>query len=162
MYTINSFLHSTFQKYKKLEWMRKRSMKLGNRMAFLCWLIGRSKRLAYGARVRVAGRKLKAHVHKYVVRFRRRRKERFERQISQFLAAYTSLDKMIIAGRLILFMVVRIQRTWRRWVQQKEFMVFVNLLKWQRYEERLHRNFDLAKESFNQDIYLKLQNLRSG
>ena len=108
VYTLNSFLHQTYLKYKKLEWMRKRSLKLGTRMAFLCWLIGRSKRLAYNARVRVAGRKLRAHVHAYVIRFRKRRQRRVQVQVTQFLTAFTNLDRMIMAGRLVIFKIVKI------------------------------------------------------
>jgi len=74
---INSFLHQAYQRYKKLEWMQNRRVRLGQRLSFLCWLIGRAKRLAYSARVRVAGRKLKAHVHSYIQKFRQRRSMRF-------------------------------------------------------------------------------------
>ena len=88
--------------------MKKRSLKLGKRMAFLCWLIGKMKLLAYSAKVRVAGRKLKAHVRDYIIRFRKRRMNRFELHISKFLTTFTNLDNLLVAGRITIFMVIRI------------------------------------------------------
>lgn len=59
VYTINSFLHQVYQKYKLREYNHKRRVRIGQRVSFFCWLVGRCKSLAYLARVRVAGRKLK-------------------------------------------------------------------------------------------------------
>ena len=128
-------------------------------MAFLCGLIGRMKILAYSARVRVAGRKLKDLVHSYIIRFRQRRQKVSELRLSQFLTAFTSMDKQILAGRLILFKVLRLQRAWRRWLQQKQFMVFINLLKWQNYEIFIRKHFDKARASFDKDTQAKIQHL---
>jgi len=44
------------------------------------------------------------------------------------------MDKVVLAGRVIIFKIIRIQKAWRRWLQERQFIVFLNDLRWETVE----------------------------
>lgn len=78
------------------------------RIAFLCWLIGRIKTWSYLARIRVAGKKLKQPIKDFLKRFRDKRRQKFGMRIHAALMNFAKMDKVVVAGRVIMMKIVKI------------------------------------------------------
>jgi hypothetical protein len=70
--------------------------------------------IAHFTRIRIAGKKIRKYIHRYILRFRNLRKIRFEAQIQKVIKNFSRMHKIVQASQIIIKKIILIQKTWKK------------------------------------------------
>ena len=138
MYLLNSFLHDVAQKYLVRYSLKNKAESFQKKAVILIWCIGRLKIKAKEIRLKMAPKKLKDFIRQWIVNWRLHRKERMQRQLLNFLIERKQKTSVLLrTAQKVYSYVVKIQRTFKRFLRRKKYIMCIYSLQWIVKEKRL-------------------------